>query len=119
MGQFQTYVWNELPSRRARVGREMVFDIVALAIQEWPSELLSQCDKHSVEETKALADLASNIKRQAQLLYGEKRFKSLWIIALQLLLPLILEIVLDWWRERKTNRGKVTLWRRHWKIEKE
>jgi hypothetical protein len=119
MGQFQAFVWSELPPRRSRLGREMVADIVALAVQEWPSELLSQCDALSAEETKALADLAENIKRQAQLLYGERKFRSLWIIALQLLLPLILEVILAWWRDRKVNRGKITLWRRHWKIDRE
>lgn len=119
MGQFQTYVWDNLSTKRTGVGREVVDDLVALAVQEWPSELLSQCDFNSVEETKLLADLKTNVKRQAQLLYGEKRFKSLWLIALQLLLPLILEVVLKWWRERKTNRGKLATWRRHWEIERE
>ena len=117
--QFQNYVWAKLPPRRTRAGREVVFDLVSLAVQEWPSDLLSQVQPGSKEEGDILRGVVSDIKRQAHVLYGEKRFGSLWIIVLQFVIPIIVEIVLEWWRSRKLNRGKIALWRRRWDIRKD
>ena len=95
----------------------MVADITSLVVQEWPSEVLSQADPDSEQEFEALRVLISSVKRQAELLYGQKRFASLWIAVLQILIPIIVQIVLEWWRKRKTHRSRVIQWRRKWKVD--
>jgi hypothetical protein len=115
--QFQQYVWARLPPRRNAAGQELVADLVALAVQEWPVDVLSQAAPGSDEEREALATVIVSIKRQAEFIYGQKRFASLWFIALQILIPIIVRVILDWWRERKDNRARLILWRRKWHVD--
>lgn len=115
--QFQRYVWNRLPPRRTVAGEEVVFDIVALAVTEWPSEALSQADPESLEEFNALRTLILSIKRQAEFMYGQKRFAGLWLAILQMLIPMIVQAILDWWRQRKDHRARLLMWRRKWVVD--
>lgn len=115
LNQFQQYVWEQLPPRREVAGREVVSDLVALAIQEWPADVLSQAEPGSPEEREALRGLLVSMKRQAEFMYGQKQFAGLWIIALQILLPIIVKMILEWWRKRKDNRRRLLMWRRKWR----
>lgn len=115
--QFQNYVWEQLPPRRTAAGREVVSDLVALAVQEWPVEALSTVEPGSKEEAKALRDAAVSIKRQAEFMYGQKRFAGLWVIALQILIPIIVQKMLEWWRRRKDNQRRLLSWRRKWRAD--
>jgi hypothetical protein len=115
--QFQSYIWEQLPPRRTAAGREVVADIVALAVQEWPVEELSTADPGSKEEAKALREAVASIKRQAEFMYGQKRFAGLWIIALQILVPIIVQHMLEWWRRRKDNKRRLLSWRRKWRTD--
>lgn len=115
--QFQEYVWESLPPHRLRAGREVVDDLVALAIQEWPADVLSQAEPGSEEEKAALHGLLVSMKRQAELLYGQVKFAGLWLIALQILLPIIINKILEWWNGRKDNRRRLLMWRRKWRTD--
>jgi hypothetical protein len=115
--QFQSYIWEQLPPRRTAAGREVVADIVALAVQEWPVEELSTTEPGSKEEAKALQEAVASIKRQAEFMYGQKRFAGLWIIALQILVPIIVQHMLEWWRRRKDNKRRLLSWRRKWRTD--
>lgn len=117
LGQFQQFVWDRLPPRREVAGREMVNDLVALAIQEWPVDLLSQSDPNSAAELAALRQVIISMKRQAEFIYGQKRFAGVWFVALQILIPVIVQVILDWWKKRKVNRSRLTLWRRKWRAD--
>tara|TARA_Y100001973_G_C5168922_1_gene317833 strand:- start:508 stop:915 length:408 start_codon:yes stop_codon:yes gene_type:complete len=114
--QFQEFVWLNLPARRTTAGREVVDDLVALAIQEWPSDFLSQVDPGTREEAIILKQLVKDIRRQVHILYGDSRFTVLWIAVLQFIIPIIVQIILEWWREKKSHRGKITIWRRKYGI---
>lgn len=111
---FQEQLWNELPHQRSMLGREVVYDSVAVAIQEWPDARLSQYDAGSDGEKATLRSLKSSVKRHLRLMYGEERFDSMWVIALQLILPILVDQILKWWRRRKDNRSRLRMWRRKW-----
>lgn len=115
----QEYVWQKLPRRRAMVGKEAVFDAVSVAVQEWPSQqleafadlaVLSEPGEAGGQETAALKDLESNIKRQMDCIYGDRKFGFVWVIALQFILPIIIRLIYDWWKKRKENKDRLSLW---------
>lgn len=112
--QFQEYIWHHLPMRKHMAGKEAVFDAVAVAVQEWPDEIISACKPGSDGETLATEELIKTVKRHMTLAYGENKFGVVWIIALQILLPIMIDLILKWWRRRKENQGRLRLWRRKW-----
>lgn len=114
--QFQEYVWSQLPERqRERVGKEAIYDLVAVAVQEWPDETLSQSSPGDEIEREAIDGLRKNVARHMELVYGGRQdYGMIWIILLQVFLPIVIEKILEWWRKRKENRGRIRIWRRKW-----
>lgn len=116
--QFQEYVWNQLPERqRERAGREMVNDLVAVVVQEWPDDQLSQSSSGGDMEAATLGELRKTVTRHMQLMYGDKedeKYGFAWVIILQIILPIVINKVLEWWRKRKENQGRIRIWRRKW-----
>lgn len=112
--QFQENVWNELPHQRSMLGREVVYDTIAVAIQEWPDDKLSQAEANSEGERVTIRALKDSVRRHLRLMYGEDKFESMWIIALQIILPILVDQILKWWRRRKDNRSRLRMWRRKW-----
>jgi hypothetical protein len=112
--EFQAYVWDQLPFQRGMVGKEAVYDAVNVAIQEWPDEQLCGCKSGDTEELKATEQLEASVRRHMRLAYGAEKFDALWVIALQLLLPIIVDQILKWWRRRKDHQGRIRIWRRKW-----
>lgn len=114
--QFQEYIWSKLPEpQRNRAGKEAVYDLVAVAVQEWPDELLSQSSPGDEIEVTALDKLRKNIDRHMELTYGSKdEYGMIWIVLLQILGPIVINLILEWWRKRKENRGRIRIWRRKW-----
>jgi hypothetical protein len=99
---------------RSIVGREVVDDAVMIAVQQWPSDELSQSGSRSPEEMVLMHRLAWDVRRMLELLYGSDRFLSHWMIGLRFLIPQMLNVMRDWWRKRKDNRAKIIVWRRKW-----
>lgn len=112
--QFQNYVWELLPIRKEAVGRELVNDIVLAAIQFWPNEELSQADTGSPEEATEMRRVAWSVRRVLEFVYGYDRFQGYWLMGAKSVLTMVLEIIRMWWRRRKDNRAKITVWRRKW-----
>lgn len=110
--QFQEKLWNELPHQRSMLGREVVYDTIAVAIQEWPDERLAQADKE--QEQLTIRELRASIRRHLRLMYGDEKFETMWVIALQIILPILVDQILQWWRRRKDNRSRLRMWRRKW-----
>jgi hypothetical protein len=44
------------------------------------------------------------------LVYGDRKCGSVWIIALQFILPIIIRLVYDWWKKRKENKDRMAKW---------
>ena len=112
--QLQEWVWSELPVRKNVAGKEAVFDAVSAAVHEWPDEELSASRAGSDQEMTSMLALSKSVRRHMALVYGEKQFGSVWVVALQVLLPLIVDLILKWWRRRKEHRARIRMWRRKW-----
>jgi hypothetical protein len=112
--QFQRHVWDALPVRKAAVGPEIISDAVMIAVQQWPSEPLSMVDRASPAEADLMHRLGWDIRRMLELLYGYERFVGFWLIGLKTLVPQVIEVIRVWWRARKDNRAKISVWRRKW-----
>lgn len=115
--QFQRYVWGSLSHRREVIGREMVDDVVLVAIQLWPVEHLSQVDAKSQEQAVILAALSADVRRILEAIYGEDRFRGYRMLGLSTMVLSVISIMHDWWYRRKDNRAKMNTWRRKWVIE--
>ena len=103
-----------LPVRKEVVGQEAVTDCVILIVQFWPSEELSQTDPKSAEERQVLALLKRDVIRVFSLIHGEERSEGYMRLGLSTMVDWLIELTRNWWRRRKSNRGKVTIWRRKW-----
>lgn len=112
--QFQSYMWELLPARREALGREVIDDIVILAVQFWPNEELSSTVPDTEAEAELLRSTAWAIRRVLEFVYGEVRFQGVWLLGANVMVPKILDLMLAWWRRRKDNRAKVAIWRRKW-----
>lgn len=113
--QFQEWVWAELPAaEKQKVGKEAVYDAVSAAIQEWPDTVLSESKAGDLAESRAAMNLGKSVNRHMTLMYGDKNCGTVWIIALQILLPLIVDLILKWWRRRKEHQARLRMWRRKW-----
>jgi hypothetical protein len=115
--QFQRFVWESLPIRREAVGREVIDDVVLMAVQCWPVEELPQADGNTQQEVIVLRALGNDIRRIMALVYGQDRFHGYWLVALRVLIPQVVDLIHDWWRRRKDNRAKMIMWRRKWVVE--
>lgn len=111
---FQQWIWEQLPIRKHACGKEKVFDVVAVVIQEWPNAVLSSCKSGDSTEVFAVRDLVRSTKRHLALAYGERDFGFLWMFVLNLIVGQIIQIVLAWWRRAPQNPAKLKLWRRRW-----
>ena len=107
-------MWEMCPVRREVLEREVVDDMVTLAVQQWPAEELSSVDPSSQEEVALMHRLAWDVRRMLEVIYGHERFLGLWIVGVKALLPHLLSVMLAWWRKRKDNRAKIIIWRRRW-----
>lgn len=112
--QFQNYVWELLPIRKEAVGRELVNDIVLAAVQFWPNDELSESATGSAEEATEMRRVAWSVRRVLEFVYGYDRFQGYWLMGAKSILSMVLEIIRMWWRRRKDNRAKITIWRRKW-----
>lgn len=104
-----------MPIRKEAVGQEMIYDAVIVAVQLWPVEHLAQSEKD--QEAVVLNVLCRDVQRILRCLYGEERFQGYWILGMQRMLPVLIDVMHDWWKRRKDNRAKLGLWRRKWVIE--
>lgn len=112
--QFQEWIWSELPVRKNLAGKEAVFDAISAAVHEWPDEDISGFSAGSDQEMASMLKLSRSVRRHMALVYGDNKFASIWVPALQILLPLIVDLILKWWRRRKEHRARLRMWRRKW-----
>lgn len=114
ISQFQRYVWESLPIRKEAIDREFIDDLVLIAVQQWPAEDLSQASPGSADEAAAMRQLQWDIRRMLEFVYGEQRFNGYWILGARTVIPQAVEVIRQWWRRRKDNRAKISIWRRRW-----
>lgn len=102
MNELVDYVCERRPLLAMLVGRAQVADVVASAVEYWPSEALSISSGDSGLERATLADLRRGIIREKR--YGNPVL-ILWGISL------IINLIWQWWLSRRENKTKMNEWR--------
>lgn len=111
---FRSYIWDRLPAVKHKAGQDVVNDLIDAAVAEFPADEYAQSQSGDTGEIRASEELAKSMKRHSAVLYGDK-FGSLWIIALQILIPIIIDLLIAWWRRDTKNRKRLAIWRRNWR----
>ena len=115
--QFQEYVWESLPVRKEVAGKEIVDDLVLVLVQLWPDTYLEACDRGSSGDTVCMESLAADSERLMTVLYGDDRYRVMWMLAMNLITHKTINLMNDWWRRKKANRAKLEEWRKNWVTE--
>ena len=105
------YVIERLPLRARLVGRERLCDMTMMAVTEWPIQPLMDCRRGSDVEEKVLAGVAQSVSRVYESVRGsEKRYGFLWAFVLSSVVSAVVQLILEWWMSRASNRIKMAAW---------
>jgi len=105
------YVRQALPLRARLVGKERLNDLTLIAITEWPIEPLMSSQRGSGAEEKILDGVAQSVSRVYETVHGsEKRYGFFWTFVLSSVVSAIVQLVLQWWLSRPSNRVKMAAW---------
>lgn len=100
-----------LPLRARLVGKERLDDITLMAITEWPIQPLLDAQRGSDIEEKLLDRISQNVSRTYETVHGsEKRYGFFWAFILSSAVSAIVQIILQWWLHRPSNRIKLAAW---------
>ena len=117
MINFQQFVWESLPVRKEVAGREIVDDLITVLVQLWPAEFLAACERGSTGDSVCMESLAKDSERLLTVIYGDDRYRVMWMLAMNVMTHKAINLMNDWWRRRKGNRVKLEEWRKNWVTE--
>lgn len=108
----QAHVWRRLGVRKFLAGRDNVNDMVTLAVANWDDELLNACIDDEQRDV-VCEHIVTNIKRGHQAVSGHEpqEYGFIWVLLLQALASLVVQLVLRWWLQSATNRVLLIGWR--------
>ena len=111
IGGLQEHVWRRLGVRRLIVDRKSVDDLVELAVEEWPCELLNHARDEEERQIVLLSTLSS-VRRGYQVVSGKDvdEYGFFWAFVLQAVAAAVVQIILKWWLERNANRTLLRCW---------
>lgn len=120
--RLQRQIWEILPDKKHAAGKEKIYDIVAVVVQEWPEKpfksLDTDPDTAALKTIPSFRKLQRAVKRHMHLLYGEEEeFGILWAIVLEILVSQVIRLVLRWWLENRRNQRTLRNWRERWATE--
>lgn len=105
LSETQDYAWRRLGVRKHLVGRAVVNDMVELAIENWPGELLNHCQTD--DDRRMVCDvIIDNMRRSHQVVSGRDpaEYGFIWAFILQAVASAVVQVILRWWLERRANR---------------
>ena len=108
----QTYAWRRLGVRKFVVGRAVCDDLVQLAVENWAGEFLNHA--HNERERQVVAAvIVQNIKRAHQVVSGRdaQEYGVWWVFILQGVASAIVQLIIRWWMERRSNRVMLAVWK--------
>jgi hypothetical protein len=105
------HVWRNLGPRKWLVGRSQVDLLTQLAVENWKTDFMQAADSDLERQIVAQATLA-DMKRMHQAVggYGDREYGMIWTLLLSALASAIIQVMLKWWLERRTNRVMVLVW---------
>jgi hypothetical protein len=114
LAEFKAEIWGDLPPiRRMLVGREVVDDLVEIAVHNWEGQMLAQCS--SDDERKIVAgNILHSVRRGYQAISGrepEEYGVFFWPILLQAVASLVVHLILQWWLAKRINRVRLEVWK--------
>jgi len=111
IGDLKNYVWRNVGIRRRLVGRRVVDDFTELAVQHWESEAYTHAVKPEQRAVVTRQVLAS-VKRGYQVVSGKEveEYGFFWTIVLQAVAAAVVQLILNWWLEKRMNRVRMLVW---------
>lgn len=115
MKSFQESLWKDLPViRRSLAGRERVNDLIAVAIEQAPVDLLRHVAGNTTSQGIVMAAWGQNVKRGYCLMRestDEKQFGPIFWIVIGPLLQILLQKIIDWYFRSPGNMALLKRWR--------
>ena len=105
------HVWRRLGPRKWLVGREQVDLLTQLTIENWQSDYYQAADSDQERQIVADGTLIA-VKRMHQAVggYGEREYGIVWALLLSAVASAVIQAVLKWWLERRSNRVMLMIW---------
>ena len=105
------YVWKRLGLRKHLVGREQVDLLTQLTIENWQTEYYNAADSDAERQIVAEGTLIA-VKRMHQAVggYSEREYGMIWMLLLSAVASAVIQVVLKWWLERRSNRVMLMIW---------
>jgi hypothetical protein len=109
----QDHVWRRLGPRKLIAGRKAVADLVQLAVENWPAEVLTSCRDDEQRQIVA-AEVVRSMKRVHMAVSPEdnKTMAVLWLFLLQAVASAVVNLIMKWWLESASNRVFLVCWRK-------
>ena len=107
----KAHVWKKLGIRKHLVGRREVDLLTQLSVENWQGDFLNAAD--SPEERAIVAQgMLSAVRRVHQAVgsYGDREYGFIWTFLLSSLASAVIQILIKWWLERRTNRALMLVW---------
>lgn len=105
------HVWRALGPRKWLVGREQVELLTQLAVENWQSEYYNAAATDADRQVVAEGTLIA-VKRMHQMVggYGDREYGMIWMLLLSSVASAVIQVVLKWWLERRSNRVMLLIW---------
>lgn len=114
LDDLKEYVWTKLPRvRRNAAGRAAVYDLIDIAILEFPDDAMAACAEGSRDE-EILADaMVKACKRHYCFAKGEgdHNVGAIWTLILLNIASAIVAELIKWWWKNANLRHKLFIWR--------
>lgn len=107
----KAHVWKRLGPRKWLVGREQVDLLTQLTIENWQTEYYKVADSDQERAIVAQGTLVA-VKRMHAAVggYGEREYGMIWALLLSAVVSAIIQVVLKWWLERRSNQVMLLVW---------
>ena len=92
-------------AQEERVSSLPDYNLVQLSVENWETEYLNHAKDEEARQAVCLSMLAS-VKRGHQLASGKEpqEYGFIWTFLLQMLASAVIQIILNWWKERASHR---------------
>jgi peptidyl-tRNA hydrolase len=105
------HVWRKLGARKWLLGREQVDLLTQLTVENWQTDYYNAAATAADRQVVASGTLVA-VKRMHQLVggYSEREYGMIWAFLLSAVASAVIQVVLKWWLERRSNRVMLLVW---------
>lgn len=114
LADLQEHVWRRMPLAKMLVGRRGVSEMVQMAVETWPTEIL-----HHAKDATERQVVAKTVEQSVKRLYdacsfGDEgaKYGMIWAIIIESVISSLVMILFRWWYESSQNRCRLVLWKR-------